>query len=199
MKSTVEVEDRLRELLIGELGRRLTRETLPQLCSHNHRHSLDHRRVAYGEPNEGYNRITQGVEEVDGKRVALPVVQTIGLCMLGAESVETWPGSICEEPIDAQRCPYFEYKVTRTEVYNGFLADLSNPAWVERSLPAVHSLLWVLGALLRVHHSRPRKWWTWFQQVVLRRSLERFAYVSVYLPTLDAWPDENRAGTPTHH
>ena len=62
MKSTDEVESRLRELLVSELGRRLTRETLPQLCVHNYRHTLDHRMTAYGEPNEGYNRITQGVE-----------------------------------------------------------------------------------------------------------------------------------------
>lgn len=199
MKSMDEVESRLRELLVSELGRRLTRETLPQLCVHNYRHTLDHRKTAYGEPNGGYNRITQGVEEVDGERVGLPVVQTIGLCMLGSEGLESWPGNICEEPIDAQRCPYFQYRVTRAEVYDGFLADVSDPAWVEKTLPAVHSLLWVLGATLRLHHSSWLRWWGWLCKLVSGRRSENSVSVSVYLPTLDAWPDENRAGAPAHH
>ena len=193
MKATLEVEGRLRDMLRAELLRRLARPILPEACAHNYRHPLDHRKTVLGEPNASYNRIGQDVEEVDGKRVALPVLQSIGLCMLGAENIEAWPGNICEEPLDAQRCPYFVHRQTREAVYESFIGELSDPAWVESSLPAVHALLWVLGGTMRVkgasHLERALEW--------LRRALpwarrqEAQADVSVYLPTLDACPDED--------
>lgn len=199
MKSTVEVEEQVRELLLAELKQRLTRPRLPTLCLHNHRHALDHRKSVYGEPNASYNRVSQGVEEVDGARVALPVVQTIGLCMMGAESIETWPGNICEEAIDAQRCPYFKYRQSRSEVYDGFVANVTDPSWVKAFLPAVHSLLWVLGVALRVE---PASWLAlqWERVLrVLRRRAKKSVDLLVYLPKLDAWPDEDSAGAASPH
>ena len=197
MKASVEVEARLRELLVSELQRRLTREVLPELCSHNHRQPLDNRKMVYGDPNASYNRIGETVDDGEGHRVALPVLQTMGLCMLGAESIEEWPGNICEEPIDAQRCPYFEYKVTRVKVYDTFVAEVSDPAWVEASLPAVHALLWVLGSALHVKRAsgfeRLRRWVLNLFGLTRKNSAD----VLVYLPTLDACGDEART-TPAH-
>lgn len=199
MRSTEDIEGRLRELLLAELTRRLAREKLPELCAHNHRQALDHRRTVYGETNESYNRISRGVEEVDGKRVALPVVQSIGLCMLGSQDIESWPGSICEEPIDAQRCPYFQYKLTRAEVYDEFAMQVTNPDWVETTLPAVHSLLWVLGAALRVESA---SWGARVLESILRwfrLRPKKSVSVLVYLPPLNAWTDEDRTGAPAPH
>lgn len=142
MRAAAELEERVRTLVGEELQRRLAREVLPHLCVHNHRQPLDHRRQLYGEINGAYNRISAGIE--DG--VALPVLQTIGLCMIGAENPESWGGAICEEPIDAQRCPYFVYRRARAEVYAELVTELRDPDWVQAHLPAVHWLLWAVGA-----------------------------------------------------
>lgn len=201
MRSSTEIEERLRAIVIAELQRRLEREVLPHLCSHNRRQPLDHRRTIYGEPNESYNRISAGVE--DG--VSLPVLQTIGLCMLGSESPETWAGTICEEPLDAQRCPYFVYKTTRAEVYREFVANLQDPMWVETHLPAAHSLLWVLNAPLKIA-PKPTIWGRMWRKIREAVALvipwparENSPEASVYLPPLDAFPEDNSARATASH
>jgi len=201
MRAASEIEERLRSIVVEELRQRLDREVLPHLCVHNRRQPLDHRRSIYGEPNEGYNRITAGVE--DG--VALPVVQTLGLCMLGAEHPETWPGTICEEPLDAQRCPYFVFKQSRADVYRGFLTNLQDPVWVEAHLPAAHALLWVMSAPLKIE-SKPSGWrraWRKIRDVLALLvpwpAPENSPEASVYLPPLDAFPEEDRARATAGH
>jgi hypothetical protein len=135
MKTQKEIEDRLRGLLCQELDRRIQAASarLPHACRHNHRHTLDHRRTVEGSPNYGYNRVT------DTK--GLPVVQTMGLCMLDSEAPDRWKGDICEDPIDAQRCPYFDPKLTPARVYDQFLDDLAS----KDLSPDVRALFWVLG------------------------------------------------------
>ncbi len=138
MKSVQEIEGRITQALHEELQRRTHPSPLPHLCRHNHRQPLDTRKTILGEANPTYNR------------VALPVISTIGLCMLGSERPDQWKGDICEDPIDAQRCPYYEYRFTPTEVHSQLRADLGEEGWLQKHMPGVHSLLWVLGSSLVV-------------------------------------------------
>lgn len=144
MKADADVQDRIRALLDEEFKLRVeaSQERLPVCCVYNHRQPLDSRRMANGEQNTEYNRITRG----EG-RGALPVVQSIGLCMYGAENPSTWPGTICEDPVDAKRCPpqAFTPKVSPEQVKTEFETQIKDPEWVKKNLPEVNALLWVLG------------------------------------------------------
>lgn len=136
MKSASDIEDRVRYLLISELDRRvqLASKRLPEACTHNYRHPVDVRKKIDDVPNENYNRI------------ALPVIQqSIGLCTLGSENPEDWNGTICEDPIDAQRCPYFNSKVSKEDVSREFQANVNDLPWLQVHLPEVYGLLWVIG------------------------------------------------------
>lgn len=139
MKSVDQIEDRVRFLLREELQRRLSeaQDRIPQGCVHNHRQPLDSRRTVAGEPNPLFNRVS--------REVGLPVNQTIGLCMFGSANGE-WPGNICEDVVDAQRCPIFKPKRSPEEIYQQFLRDLQNEQWVVVNLPRIQPLLWVLGS-----------------------------------------------------
>jgi len=138
MRGEAEVRSRLNQLLSEELGRRaaFANEKLPQRCVHNYRHPLDQRKSVDGEPNENYNRIT-------GNR-GLPVIQTIGLCMLGSNDPENWGGTICEEPLDAKRCPDFTPSKTKAELLKEFREQLRDETWTRENFPEVFSLLWLL-------------------------------------------------------
>jgi hypothetical protein len=160
MKTKSEIESRIRELIVKELDRRVAEasERLPTRCVHNHRHTLDTRKQVGGEPNEGYNRIT------DNK--GLPVIQTIGLCMLGSENPEEWLGTICEEPIDAKKCPVFNPLKGKDSILPELAEDLKNPGWVQENLPEVSSLLWVIG-LIGLELPWWKRVWFWFRRIEL--------------------------------
>lgn len=120
---------------------------LPVMCVHNHRQPLDVRKKIEDEVNETFNRITSGVR--------LPVLQTIGLCMLNSESSTEWEGNICEDPIDAQRCPYFEAKFDKVKIWEEFREQISDPDWLRVNLPEVYGLIWCLEM------ERPElPWWS---------------------------------------
>ena len=101
MKTQSEIENRIRYLLSEALDRQVKEASrrLPVLCKHNYQHSLDTRRLVHGELNSNFNRITTECGD--------EVAQKIGLCFLGSEDPEQWGGTICDDPIDAQKCPYF--------------------------------------------------------------------------------------------
>lgn len=162
MKTNAEVQDRVRSLLIQELDRRVAEAhlRLPHRCIHNHQQELDPRKNDLGETNPSYNRID---------RRYLPVVSKMGLCMLGAENPEDWPGNICEDPIDAQRCPYFTPTESKEQIYETFQNDLRDPEWVSAHLPEVYGLLWVLGEELANYHV---PWWKRILYAFLRIRLE---------------------------
>lgn len=164
MRSEADVQDRIRFLLTQEISQRLEEVTarLPVNCIHNERHALDVRKVVEGEPNEGYNRLNR-----NGKH--LPV---IGLCMLGSDDPTTWPGNICEDPIDAVRCPYFQVKVTREAAQAEFQRQIQDLDWVSEYMPEVYGLLWALGS-----ETVPQlPWWKQLWYRVLRiRPDELFA------------------------
>lgn len=151
MKPEFEVRTRVRTLLVEELNRRLEERTnrVPTSCVHNHRNPLDNRKQVEGEANEDYNRITD--------HRALPVVQTIGLCMLGADDPESWQGTICEDPIDAKRCPDFTLKQDKLAILEEFREELSTPGWVHENMPEVATLCWVLGEIASETAKVP--WW----------------------------------------
>jgi hypothetical protein len=159
MKTDDEVMARIRALLLVEFDRRIehAQRRLPNRCVHNHRQELDPRKAVEDEPNLSYNR-------VDRRR--LPVVNTMGLCMLGAENPEEWPGNICEDPIDAQRCPYFDPLQTKDALLAEFQEQLKDYQWVEENLPDVYALLWVLSDIFANFHL---PWWKrvlfWFLKI----------------------------------
>lgn len=137
MKSRKEIAARIKSLLQAELDRRLAEAELrlPRRCRHNHQQVLDSRRHLEGDVNEGYNRVA---------RHHLPILQPIGLCMMGSDNPEAWQGTICDDPIDAQRCPDFFALQSREEVVAEFRLQLETPEWVSEHLPSVASLLWAI-------------------------------------------------------
>jgi len=159
MKSRSDVQARLRFLLLEELNRRvkIAHKRLPNRCLHNHRQELDPRKQVEDEPNPSYNRVD---------RHRLPVVNQIGLCMLGSENPEEWPGNICEDPIDAERCPYFNPAQSKEGLLAEFTEQLQNLDWVEQNLPDVYAILWVLDDIRPNYHL---PWWKrvafWFLQI----------------------------------
>lgn len=165
MKTLSEIESRIRGLLAEEFDRRVEEAhlRLPSRCVHNHRQELDPRKRVEDEPNPSYNRVD---------RYHLPVVNKTGLCMLGADSPEDWQGTICEDPIDAQRCPSFTAIETKSEIYTNFMRDLTLEGWIAKYMPETAALLWVLEAE-RLYLRVP--WWKrlWFR--LLRVRLEPLA------------------------
>lgn len=151
MKDQTEILTRIRELVHAERERRLSeaQRRLPHHCVHNHRQPLDVRRTVEGEPNAAFNRVSS-----EGS-------QTIGLCMLGAENPEEWRGTICEDPIDAQRCPYYITLLNEADVLETLRQDLSNPEWLGQNMPEAATLLWVLDS-----QSLPTL--PWFRRFLLR-------------------------------
>jgi hypothetical protein len=149
MRTKSEVEARIRELVCLELDRRVAEasERLPTRCIYNYRHSLDTRKQIEGEENPEYNRITDKVD--------LPVVQTIGLCLLNCNDPENWEGTICEDPIDAKKCSDFKPAKIRSDILPDLARDLKDVDWVRTNQSELFVLLWVLMAVQEL--SVP--WW----------------------------------------
>ncbi len=164
MKTHDEIWTRAREIVAAELDRRLTEASLrlPHLCTYNHRQALDVRPMVEGESNPTFNTVTY------------PHGQTIGLCMLGAQRSEDghwivsgsdqeeakWAGTICEDPIDAQRCPYFDPILNKERTLQRFVEDLSSPSWLSERMPELAALLWVIDTV-----APPRL--SWVQRLLL--------------------------------
>jgi hypothetical protein len=161
MKTKSEIETRIKELVCAELDRRVAEasERLPTRCVNNYRHPLDTRKQLEGEPNSEYNRITD-------KR-GLPVVQTIGFCLLGCNDPQNWEGTICEEPIDAKKCGDFKPMKGKAEILPELSHDLKSTAWVDENMPELLSLLWVLGAVQEMKVPLWKRVWFWFRRVKL--------------------------------
>ena len=141
MKTKSEVEVRIKELVCAELDRRVTEasERLPTRCVNNYRHPLDTRKQLEGGPNPEYNRITD--------KQGLPVIQTIGFCLLNCDDPENWEGTICEEPIDAKKCPDFKPMKIKADILPDLARELKDSDWVRGNLPELFALLWVLGVV----------------------------------------------------
>lgn len=154
MKDQTQIEERLRRLVLEALGAHMARfdVKLPTKCRHNHRQPLDHRKTVYGDSNPSYNRITSA-KDVSGK--GLPVAQTIGLCMYGAENPDDWRGDICEDPIDAQRCNIYNPLVSKKVLYDAFVKGVRSEEWLGTHYPGILSLVWVLGQGVVIEEEPP--------------------------------------------
>lgn len=161
MKTKSEVEARIRELVCSELDRRVAEasERLPTRCVNNYRHPLDTRKQLEGEPSPEYNRITD--------KQGLPVIQTIGFCLLNCGDPENWEGTICEEPIDAKRCPDFKPMKTKADILPDLARDLKDGDWVQGNLPELFALLWVLGAVQELRVPLWKRVWLYLTRVRL--------------------------------
>jgi len=150
MRPSSDIKSRIRALVNEELERRIVLATkrLPHMCQHNIRQPLDTRKSIEGEVNPQYNRITSGR--------GLPVVQSIGLCGVGVDNLDTWEMNICDEPIDALRCPIFLSKSTKETIVKELEGQLLDKDWLAQNMPEVSGLLWSLGDL-----ATPPKlpWW----------------------------------------
>jgi len=133
MKSEQEISVRVRDLLVIELAARIkvAASKLPTSCKYNHRHPLDERRTVDGDINPNYNQI-------------VPANRTIGLCMYGSEDPAEWSGSICEDVVDALRCPYFDPIKTEGDVVAEFQQLIKDPEWLRENHPGIYELRWVL-------------------------------------------------------
>jgi hypothetical protein len=100
--------------------------------------------------------------------------------MFGAEDPETWPGDICDEPIDAQRCPKFEPRLSKEVLLTEFREQITDAHWLMENMPEIDALLWVLDDTAANLHL---PWWLrlWYRFFRLRtepvqpRLLEVFA------------------------
>ncbi len=81
--------------------------------------------------------------------------------MLGSNDPEEWQGTICEDPIDAQRCPFYTTMVNELEVLETLRQDLANPEWLGQNMPELSALLWVLDS-----QSLPSL--SWFRRFLLK-------------------------------
>ena len=163
MRNVTAVEDRIRGLLFEELQRRVAfaEMRLPVRCAHNKQNPLDSRHYHEGEDNSRYNMITTSPGSATR--------HTIGLCMYGAENPEEWPGNLCEDKIDAQRCPIFKPRQSKEDIRKEFQEELCDSTWVENNLPRVSELLWVLDSSL----SYREPWWVRLWWKFLRINLEK--------------------------
>ena len=150
MKTASEIENRVRQLLAEELDRRLqgAQARLPTNCVLNHRHPLDVRKRVEGEPNPKYNQI-------------FDTDQTLGLCMWGSQDAKEWEGTICEDPVDAQRCPMFKSKMDKDRIWNQLRVDLSGEGWAKEKMPEVAALLWALDRTIPPQLPWWKRLWFW--------------------------------------
>ena len=148
MKTESEIQDRLRTIFAEELDSRvrMSRKRLPKLCAHCYQHPLDTRPTVHGEANERLNNIYANAP-------------TMGLCLYGASDPVSWSGTICEDPIDAQRCATFTPISTVAQIWFGFNEQVNDQNWLKANLPEAYGLLWVLGTAEVLCLPWWRRWW----------------------------------------
>lgn len=158
MKPERQIRARMKKCVDEEIERRFAEATrrLPRRCKHHIEHALDTRAEVNSEPNPLFNRV--------GSAVHLPV---LGLCGYGMGS-EEWGGTICEDPIDAQRCPLFEARQSKEDLIRDLDNELSHKLWVEENMPELAALRWVLEA----NPNHPMTWWQRFRLLFRKVSVE---------------------------
>lgn len=160
MRSEKEIQARIEEAFFEEVTRRVDEvgERVPHKCVHNYRHPLDARKVTEEGFNPLYNRVSS--------EKSLPVLQTVGLCLLGSENPSEWSGTICDEPIDAKRCPLFTPSKSKEDVLAEVKTQVADEVWLKANMPEVYALMWALEEITVPKLS----WWDRFL-IWLRRPL----------------------------
>lgn len=120
-------ESEIRQKYTQLLGRNLEKafqkklSRKPHNCQHNHVHS-----------------------SLTNKNNRIEVEHT-GLCMLHSEDPSSWEGRICETAADARFCPYFTARYQKQDVYDEFMAKISDPEVIQHEFRDLHILKWTLG------------------------------------------------------
>lgn len=70
--------------------------------------------------------------------------EEVGLCMLGAENYEEWPGNVCDEKETAQKCPFFELKHDQDSLKREFAEKMDDKSLLAREYKDIVALKWVL-------------------------------------------------------
>ena len=181
MKTKSDIQDRLRTIFAEELDHRagLAHKRLPKLCAYYYPHPLDTRPNVLGEPNTRQNCVYKDAP-------------TIGLCLYGASNPEDWQGTICDDPIDAQRCLNFTPTHTIAQVWLEFTTQVSDPIWLKCNLPEAYGLLWVLT---ETFNEALVPWWKrlWWRLLCVRphRKFEVDPQVQVDTNLLPELPKNN--------
>lgn len=68
----------------------------------------------------------------------------VGLCMLGAENPEEWPGNVCDDIETAQKCPFFEQKHDPEDLEKEFFEKLENGKILAEEYKDIAALKWTL-------------------------------------------------------
>jgi hypothetical protein len=90
----------------------------------------------------------------------------MGICMLEENSL-----MLCDDPIDAQRCPLFTPLATKEVLHDTFLTQLSDPKWIEANMPELHALLWVLEEFHEVQLPWWKRFWFRFARIKLEPTI----------------------------
>lgn len=99
--------------------------------------------------------------------------------MLGSDDPETWGGTICEDPVDAQRCPYFTSKTSKADILSTLREETLDLEWLRNNLPEVYGLLWALeDAVPQI------PWWKvlWFRLLRVRTEPVQSVSIDRLLP-----------------
>jgi hypothetical protein len=102
-------------------------EVLPQNCVHNHKHTPE-----IVEQDE--TDLSPTVKEGDDIR----------LCMLGSDNPEEWPGNICQDPLTAKRCPFFENKHNHQDALREYKERIADPKVLAHEYKDIAALKWTL-------------------------------------------------------
>lgn len=114
MKREGKVEEKLRDLRYEHLKSKMEENLtpVPENCKHNYQYTA---------------------EDDDGEEV------TVGLCMLGSDNPQEWPGNVCDAPQTAEKCPFFEPKKSEEELKEEFRDEIDRGEY-----PDLTALQWVL-------------------------------------------------------
>ena len=123
MREESELRQKYNQLLGRNLEKAFQKKLArkPHNCSHNYVHS-----------------------SLTNKNNRIEVEHT-GLCMLNADDPSSWEGNICETAADARFCPYFTARHQKQDVYDEFMAKISDPDILQHEFRDLHILRWALG------------------------------------------------------
>jgi hypothetical protein len=77
--------------------------------------------------------------------------EEIGLCMLGAENPEEWPGNVCDDVSTAKSCPFFEVRHQEDELREEFEEEIQDVSVLASDYKDIAALRWVLNGEVDSH------------------------------------------------
>lgn len=83
-----------------------------------------------------YTHVGKDTEDMDTE---------VGLCLLGSSNPEEWKGTICDEDVQAQSCPFFKNKFSKDVMLRSFYEELEDETVVSAEYKDIAALQWVIG------------------------------------------------------